>query len=388
MSIRFPGTSRLQPLASMMIFYSCLNAGISLHAGTAESSPVSVEEATGSGDWELELKSTAGWQSNPFEVGNHYEKPKGDGFVYSSLDSSCALDGPDGAVTGTFSGSEKRYFREDQLDEYELKSAMNWRLLDVEEVNLTIDLRGSRFRERIYDEFQSKPNRSAVAWSGGAGWKLQSDLSDEVQITWEGGGDYQTFDQVRLDNLKLGTSAEFQCQWSDDLTWICGVRSDFQNYPVRPPESESPGLESGLKTFEARLFTGIDSKLGHGWTLEIAGNGGPIIDLTNGYFNARELGAHVELRWQMERWKLQASAEPNWVWFEQRPANRTKRGRKLVRQEELLDASVEYSLTKNLSLLGHAIMNLQYTNSKQATDDATLGEFADLSVQGGVSLVF
>lgn len=387
-STRFGGTARRHSRAGLAIFCGGLTVGGALHAGTEDDATRSADEDSSGGDWEVALKSTAGWQSNPFEVNNRQEKTRGDGFVASALDVTRPLDGEDGDWSGVFTGTEKKYFREGQLDEYELKAGVNWQVLDRDGLNLILNLRGSRFRERIYNEFQSKPNRSALGWSGGAGWKMEAALSGKFQVTWEGGADYQTFDEMRLDNLKLRTSADFEYQWSDDLTWVWGTKTEFQNYPVRPPDSETQGGPRGLQTLEAHLSAGIEAKVGGGWTLEIIGNGGPNFDLTNGYFNSRELGAQVELRWERENWKVQFSLEPEWIWFDRRPANRNTRGRMLVTQENLFETSVEYALTENLSFLGQAGLHLQNTNSKQATGDATLEHFADVSVVGGISLVY
>ncbi|MEO7341682.1 MAG: hypothetical protein ABI073_12455 [Luteolibacter sp.] len=338
--------------------------------------------------WELEAKTSVGWQSNLFEVDPSREARTGDGFVGSSIETTFPLNGGDGDLRGRFMGAEKRYFQEDQLDDYELKPGLCWQAFDGEDVNLVLDIEVSRFLERIYDESQPIPNRSQPGWGAGAGWKFESSMTDKLDFNWEGKGCYQWFDQVSQDNLTVGTALELVYAKNDRTEWTFGTRWEFQDYAVRPPETEAPGHPVGLETLEGHLSSAIEYKLGGGVITEIGCAVGPRFDLTTGYYDSDSLNVHWEWRWETGHWKLRASAEVEWTKYSERPANISKPNHELTSQVLVFEPGVEYALTKDLSIFGETSLRVRDTNSSAAGDDITLNDFSDTSVKIGVHYSF
>ncbi len=336
----------------------------------------------------LILKTATGWQSNIFEVNDQREPTTGDWFQESSLLGTFLLDGKDGNWTANLNGRWKKYLTHNEVDEYLIKQNVAWQAITGGDTTLTLDVRAARLRERVSAEFARVSENSQPGWSGGAGWNLEKQNSRDTKFTWQGGADWQWFDDVPYDNLMLNTSAEFEIKSSDAVTWSASNTWDFRHYRQRPPDVEPPGMPASLSMLEGRAAGGVTWKLDGGWWLGAELNGGCNFDLTNGYYDAGVTGARAELRWEGERWKFKATVEPEWVWFRNRPTNIGSISRKLASQEYICEVSLNFTATKHLTVFVTAGSRLQRVNADESRDDAILNRFTDRTVLLGATWIF
>lgn len=334
------------------------------------------------------LRTTTGYQSNIFEVNDHIESPTGSWFQETTLDAQLPIDGKEGGITGKLDGEWKAYFGHSEIDEYLIKPGLDFRVFDGTACTLNLDLHAARLRERIYSQFTSVPAFSEPGWSVGTGWKLERKLPDEDRFIWNGGVGYKWYDSVPFDNVVVSTKAEFQRNISGHLEWTAATKWDFQHYRQRPPDLEPPGTPLNLSTLEGRAITGISWKPGGGLHAEIEVNGGCNLDLTNGYYDAGVVAVKFEIGWESDDWKMKLSAEPEWVSFRNRPANLEHANINLFTQEYVVEAEVQYELTKNISFFAAAGIHLQGVNSDEARPDATLNRFNDYTARIGVACSF
>jgi hypothetical protein len=336
----------------------------------------------------FQARVALGFESNVFEVNGRFDNPVADGFVDSSLAVSVPLKQMGDDARFDFSGTSKIYFRESQIDEYLLKPDLVFGDIDLSGATLQLDAWFTLLRERIFNEFGRVPDRSEPGASGGFGWNLDSDLSKKTSFTWSGETEYQTFFSAPNDNIRVNSKGEFQTPLNADLDLNSGTEWEFQRYRVRPRDIEAQLNPRSLATLEGRGFVELDLHPGRNYVFEAGLNAGPNIDLTNGYYNAAVIGASAEIRRRIGKFKVIGSAEPELVWFTNRPTNLSKRGEKLFTQEYLFEFEVEYDWTKHIKFFCAEILHVQESSSDESKADAVLNSFIDNSVKGGVIISF
>lgn len=339
--------------------------------------------------WDIfNLRTSTGYQSNIFEVNNRIETPTASFFQETTFDASLPLDGKGGDVTAKLNGEWKKYFKHGEVDEYLIKPKLDWRVVDDDASTLHLEMRAARLRERIYSPFTRLPENSETGWSAGVGWKLERKLANESQFTWDGGTDYQWFDEVPFGNVVISTKAELERTLNDHIEWTAATKWDFQHYRQRPPDDVPAGTPRDLSTLEGRAMSGIRWKPRGGWHAAMELNGGYKFDLTNGYYDAGVVGVQFELGWESDEWKLKLGAEPEWVWFRNRPANVSNSRRRLFTEEYIFEAEMQYAIAKHCSIFAAAGVHVQCVNADESRPDATLNPFTDRTARIGVTCSF
>lgn len=353
----------------------------------ADKAPARISFKTSAGN--ITFRTSAGYESNIFEVNEHRENATGSWFQDSDVRASNALSFGDGSVVATFHARLKTYFSDGQSDEYVIQPGLAWHLPNAEDNEIVLDIHASRFREPIIPSYlRLEPTNSEPGWASGIGWKWEKSVADETTLNWLGSADYQTFDKVSADNLQIATAGELKRQVTDGLAWTLGTSWELQDYRNRPPDGESSLNPSGLQTLEGRATALLEFALGGDWHGEVGINGGYNFDFTNGYYDAAITGAQAELRWETKRCTVKATVEPEWVWFQRRPANFNIPGSALRTQEYLFAIRAEYHWSERLTLFFQASSHLQRTNANENRNDATLNRFANQIGYTGLSLSF
>lgn len=333
--------------------------------------------------------NVVGYESNIFELNYQQENPTGAWYQDSSLQIENPFQTGNANLAATLNASVKTYFGQSQINEYILKPGLTWHVIDSETETLNLDVRASRFQERIYNEnLQNAPNRSERGWSIGAGGKWEKDVLDQWQLTWTSGSDLQLFDNAFLNNLKITTKTNFEREIVTNLKWSLGSQFEYQSYRNRPIDSESAINPSGLNTLESRGFTGWSYEFGRTWVAELEVNGGYNSDLTNGFYNANVLGARMELRWESTPWKIKVSGEPEWLSFSNRRANLEVANHTLSTQEYNFDIRVDYQWSERLGIFCQGTGHFQQTNSDLSRGDAALNKFGNQIISTGISVLF
>jgi len=336
---------------------------------------------------QIEVESAIGYRSNVYETNQAVEPSVGDWFwnIRTELSHPLAINSD---VSVTFLGHWLQYFNLPQLNDYLFQPGIAWKVFDEDDSSLELSIGGGAFRERIFLQFQNAPDNSVPGLTGSAGWKWTKGLGDENSLIWSGGVNYQYFYNQPQNNLTVSTEAKWVHDFDGKTSLEFGTQWAGQHYHVRPEDSESPGNPAPLTTIEGRGFCRYKVDIGAGFTAEISLNLGGNIDATNGYYDAWAIGGEAALHWECGNWKLGIGAEPEYVWFLNRPADVGTADKKLRTQEYVMECSVEYQLTEQVSLVGRFANHLQITNSDQFSPNATLQSFSDNTISFGVSLSY
>ena len=355
------------------------------------------DESSEEGDDDLEkppdqqaliLKSSVGYQSNVFELDAHDRPVTGDWFQVSQLTASTPLGGKGSAWTASFMATSMLYYNESKIDEYHLRPDISWKVPVSGDTQLTLDARVSVLRERIFNEFHRVAERSEPGWSPGLGWNLETEVTPETKFNLKGGAEYIWYFHAPQDKLITNTKADLETEWSKGLASHFGMNWDLQDYRVRPLDPESSLNPDRLLMLEGRAVASVDLKLGGSWSLELEFNGGPNIDLTNGYYDAWVAGIRAELHWKREKWSCSLGMEPEWVRSSQRRANLNEPGNLLNVQEYVVETKIHYAWSHQFSVFGAAQLHVQRTNADQTRPDAALNNFTDSSLQVGIAYSF
>jgi hypothetical protein len=349
---------------------------------------LSAPRLRGDDDIAFEAEVGLGFESNVFEVNGRYDNPVGDEFLSANLDLSVPIKEIGDEVRLDFNGTLKKYFRENQIDEYLLKPDLVFGGIDVGGATLELDGRVALLRERIFNDFGRIPSQSEPGASGGAGWNLESDISKTTTVTWTGEAEYQTFFNAPNDNIRVASEEEFKTSLNGNLELNAGANLEFQRYRVRPSDIESQLNPNALATLEGRGFVGLNSHFDGGYGIGAALNAGPNIDLTNGYYDAAVIGARAEIRRRIGNFKLTGSVEPELVWFIRRPANLGRSSEKLFTEEYVFEFALEYSWSRNVKLFCSEALHVQESSSDESKADAVLNSFINNSVKSGVIITF
>lgn len=347
-----------------------------------------VEEEDETPAFTLEGNSVFGYQANVFEVNSRFEKPSGDGFWQAYLDATLPLGGEDGFLAVTFGGYTQTFFTLSQIDEYVLQPGLTLTLIDDDATVFTINVHASRFRQRVYAEFENIPGTSEYGTGVGLKAEFEREWEGSRRLIWTGGFDYQFFDSVDQDNFAVVTAGRAEWDLSEDFMWSGGMEWTYQSYENLPPDSVDPGSPPQLQFFQGQVETGLTHKFGHGWIAEVSLGGGASIDTTSNYYTAGLLTARCELRWEQGKWAVGSAFVSEFVWFTARPANLDGDGKTLSTQNYAIEVNLEYTLTEHLTLVASWVGRLQATNANEEAGDATLNSFTDSLVKAGVSVSF
>jgi len=359
-----------------------------LHAGPSDDKADNpVAEAPPKNPLAIEAKTAMGYESNPLEANNSLGQAKGSAFSETTVDLSVPLDGPQGVFTATFSGLYKPYFERGNLDEYNIQPGLRWRAIDTDATTLKLNMYVSRYRVRVYNQLEPIANYSAEGWGGGMMWNLESKLSEKIKLLWEGNAGYQVFDSIEQNNGQDYTRVAFEKKVSDKLKLIAGTAWSFQGYKNRPPDAPAHNPPD-WQMLVGRGFIGQESTLGADWTLVTELSGGHNFDLTNGYYDANDIGGKVEVRWKVNKWKLKASANPEFLWYGNRPANFGRSQGNLRTRGCAFECGVEYAWTDSLDLFLSQAVHEQVTNSNETQPNPTYNNFTDSTSKGGVMIAF
>ena len=334
---------------------------------------------------QIELQTSLGYRSNVFETNRAVDPPVGDWFWTIQTEAAHPLAvAPN--VSLTFQGGLLQYFRLTQLIDYSFQPGVAWQVFDEKDNKLEINAGGGAFRKRIFMQFQNVPDVSHPGLGGSAGWTFEHSLGDHNAIVWTGGLNYQHFNYLPQTNYTVLTGVKWVRGAGEANPLEVGFQWEGQHFNTRPEDSESAGNPAPLTTIEGRGFVRYSFELGAGFSAETSMNLGGNIDATNGYYDAWVVGAEAALRWQYGKWRLKVAAEPEFVWFPNRPANLGMKDKKLQTQEYAAEGTVEYRFTERVGLIGSCANHLQITNSK-LNSTATLQSFTDmiLSVKMSIS---
>lgn len=347
-----------------------------------------VEMEDGGRTFTLEGNSMFGYQTNVFEVNSRFEKPSSDGFWQAYLDATMPLGGEDSQLAVTFGGYTQTFFTLSQIDEYVVQPGLTLTLIDDETTTFTINLHGSRFRQRVYAEFENIPGTSEYGTGVGIRAEFEREWEESRRLVWSGGGDYQFFDSVDQDNFAVITAVGVEWDVRKDVLWSAEMEWTYQSYENLPPDSIDPGSPPQLQFFQGRAETGGTRKFDGGWIAEVSLGGGASIDTTSNYYTAGLLNARCEIRWEHGKWAVGSAFVSEFVWFTARPANLDGNGKTLSTQNYAVEVNVEYALTEHVTLVGSWVGRLQATNANEDAGDATLNSFTDSLVKAGISVSF
>ncbi|MDQ6766170.1 MAG: hypothetical protein M3Z22_08745 [Verrucomicrobiota bacterium] len=332
----------------------------------------------------VEAKASVGFETNPFESSRAQE---GDAFVESLLRVRLPLSASR-AFAAMLNVTTRDYFRFTGIDEYGVRAGVIWQPVETEKSTVAFGVNLDFSRQRIYLEFQRRPDQARTGEGGGLEWRARTEVTDDLEAEWIGSVGYQVINAAQLNNLRATTRAEFIRSFSEDWKAKGGLDGNYEGYPHRPPDEQALPTNRGLQVLEGRGFIGLERKLARTWTVEAELNSGANLDLSNGYYTAAVVAGSAELRWEPARWKIKLSAEPELLLFSKRPANLRNARRQLRAGEYVFGASVERALSKHIALYLSEGLRLHRTNANEQRSDATLNSFLDDSVQAGLHISY